>query len=964
MKKRTVQLEYKKSVENILGKTEERSGWIGLNPTTIESDVPGLIYVRLSNQQVIRAINKIAPNEYNYPVKVSRKKGQAYWEVTEVRQTYSVPLQTIKNHHTQHEFPASDTIWVKDAQFMPFLVLPKEGLVVSIYGGILKRAGKYHVIPNQSVDLSGYVPLVGARWVLLEVIEGDLTITLSQQYNTISELTPSTIPNGIGVALCAIRLRAGQTSISREDDFVDLRWAHEMELSSYADNYSSAGRIWGGKITLGSLGKVNISAGQGFIKTIGGSIDCNLNNIPESFNNGQGSHLKLVSWNNLTDVSLSGVGDNIIFWDASGENFVVVLIENFPSVFDFTSDFIIGRVYYDGSQILIRQSGTDRWNFDRRIQMFGMERFSIERAQGLMISESGNRHISITAGVIWVELVHRFSIPAFDSSSAGTFTYWYRSTGGWTPVPSQTQINNTNWDDGTGTLNNLTVGHYGVHWVYVVHDGSVHVVYGQGDYLLSEAEKATPPTELPVLLSAYAILVGKIIVQKNAASLFSIQSPFTVTFPVSLQEGGASSLGDLNDVDLISVTQGDILIRNSTQWINTNVPLSSILGRYTSGEVRALTPAEALSIIMGTDLYRTAGNQISFFGLPSITTVLNVDNLDKRLEIGGDHYIPIRSASNPNVIFNEANQDMDFSVEGTTGVVLKVDAGLNKLLVNGNDIEKASSIQVDDSQGYLTATNVESALQEILSGWVNYSTVLPTRLSVDAPTYTIRFSGVDLSDRLSPGMKVRWTQNSTIRYGIITGISVSGSNTNLTLYCGTDYIVEDTNLFPILSFSYSSMKAPVGFPLLPTKWSVQVTNTTTYTKTSPAASTWYSVMDTGSLPTIDVPIGAWSLVYSAIGRIAAPETSVFARVNLTLSTSSSSESDTELTGAASMNARGDVSSNSIVLTQRISVLPKIISISSKTKYYLLISTLTSSASSLQVQGATGATILRAVSAYL
>jgi hypothetical protein len=77
--------------------------------------------------------------------------------------------------------------------------------------------------------------------------------------------------------------------------------------------------------------------------------------------------------------------------------------------------------------------------------MFGEERFPVERATGLVLSETGTRNIAVSAGVIWAELVNRFSISAFDSSGTDTFTYWYRDgSGGWSSSGSQTQIDKAN----------------------------------------------------------------------------------------------------------------------------------------------------------------------------------------------------------------------------------------------------------------------------------------------------------------------------------------------------------------------------------------------------------------------------------------------------------------------------------------------------------------------------------------
>ena len=316
----------------------------------------------------------------------------------------------------------------------------------------------------------------------------------------------------------------------------DPIWLVDRE---YWYNNESSGRMWGGIITDAGAGKVNIAAGAGLSKT--GAAD--LETVPTSINQGQGSSTQLVSWNAISNFSLAGVGYNLIYWDASAATFAVQLKENFYANFDFTRDFTIGRVYYDGTIVSIRLCGMNRWNFDRRVQMFGEERFPVERTTGLMISATGTRNIAITAGVLWAELVNRFSINAFDSSGADRFTYWYRGaiTGTWISVAAQSQIDNLNYDNNTGTLVELTANRYGVYWVYIDHMSNVHVIYGQGDYTLAQSSSAGTPAILPGLVAAYSTLVGKIVIQKSAATFTSIQTPFTTTFQV----GGVSDHNDL-----------------------------------------------------------------------------------------------------------------------------------------------------------------------------------------------------------------------------------------------------------------------------------------------------------------------------------------------------------------------------------------------------------------------------------
>lgn len=239
------------------------------------------------------------------------------------------------------------------------------------------------------------------------------------------------------------------------------------------------------------------------------------------------------------------------------------------------------------------------------------------------------------------------------------------------------------------------------------------------------------------------------------------------------------------------------------------------------------------------------------------------------------------------------------------------------------------------------------------SGWISYSTVTPTRASADDPTYVLTFAGVDLTSTISVGMKVKFTQNSTVRYGIVTAISFS-TDTTLTLYGGTDYDVDDTATYAISAFNYSTEKAPVGFPLDPSKWTVTTTDTSDRQQTSPVQNTWYNL---GSI-NIVVPIGSWRTSYQC-----APSplynTNTSANQYVTLSTANNSESDSDFTvfsysGGASGNIRHDMP----IFKE------KFLSLASKTTYYLNSKTDNTSQTQLNLRNSIQKTIIRAVCAYL
>lgn len=113
-------------------------------------------------------------------------------------------------------------------------------------------------------------------------------------------------------------------------------------------------------------------------------------------------------------------------------------------------------------------------------------------------------------------------------------------------------------------------------------------------------------------------------------------------------------------------------------------------------------------------------------------------------------------------------------------------------------------------------------------------------------------SNLDLTPYLSAGMKVKFTQSSTIKYGIITKISSS----QITLYMGTDYTLNNSG---ISNAFYSMLKAPYGFPMSKTKWTLSNQITSSTSKTSPVDDTWYNIG--GSLT---VPVGLWIPKYSGL----------------------------------------------------------------------------------------------------
>ena len=204
----------------------------------------GLVYMTLHNGQVIRLLNRRVPNIGGRPVVAGYDASMP--NVLQVLYSRGVfgdsDIQpSVPNHHDTHEYPGHDAIFLKPEQFLPLLTLPVSGFTVQVFGGVVRQAdnGGWTVISNQQVDLSSYVPAVGARYVLIDASNGGvLSIIIGTLVDSIDALSSSVIPEPSNIPIACIRLYDGQDQIRREaniNDFVEVR-----ALASNAYNDSSA----------------------------------------------------------------------------------------------------------------------------------------------------------------------------------------------------------------------------------------------------------------------------------------------------------------------------------------------------------------------------------------------------------------------------------------------------------------------------------------------------------------------------------------------------------------------------------------------------------------------------------------------------------------------------------------------------------------------------------------------------
>ena len=388
----------------------------------------------------------------------------------------------------------------------------------------------------------------------IDVDETQLTITASQVSDFDTEVS-----NNSDVS--ANTTHRGTTSgnphnvTSDEIDVSNIATSTYNSVQDVINTLMSAGKISGGDITDNGDGTVSVAAGTGMIKAADSDV----------------GETKFFDWSANSSVSLTDNTTNYIYVEYNSGNPQVVASTTLPT--DRNTNVVLGLVYRDGTELHIVTAGQVISNYARKTLWKDLEvNGKFQRINGLRISETGTRNIAITEGNVYAGLT-KVTFPAFDSSGTDTFTYYYRDSGtGWNKITGQTQIDNTHYDDGSGTLATLSNQsgwrhYYGVHWVYSDPDGNVFVVYGQGNYLLSDAENAQPPSSLPNLVADIGGLVGKIVIEKGSDTFESIESAFDTYFIphavvnhnelAGLQGGAADEYYHLNANDYNARWQSD-----------------------------------------------------------------------------------------------------------------------------------------------------------------------------------------------------------------------------------------------------------------------------------------------------------------------------------------------------------------------------------------------------------------------
>ncbi len=400
-------------------------------------------------------------------------------------------------------------------------------------------------------------------------------------------------------------------------ELLELGTSTYDDLQDWINTTQSAGRITGGILSAHSPadGTLDISTLKGFVKVTDSDI-------------AETRFFEFAS----TTISLTDDRTNYIYVDYNSGSPSAFATTDRSSI-NHTTQFTLGRAFRSGNDVQVLQSGINLYNRTRLTHEKWIDTFGgISYANGLLVTCTGLKP-AVSAGTLYAGS-NKLSLDALDCNVSDTFTAYYTTDSGstWTTQTDQTDLNATQYNDITTGLATLNNNQYGVHWLYICPDGCLAVLYGQGSYTLTAAQAlTTPPTSLPNVLNEWTKLAAKIIIAKNAPSVYSITHAWSTAFPVQ-SPGDHNSLAGLqggtsNEYYHLTAAQSTNMVSGPATAISGNLPILDSTGKIISDS--GYSPTDfATSGDIPTDYVNTS----SYTDTAVLNKIKNVDGYNSGLD--------------------------------------------------------------------------------------------------------------------------------------------------------------------------------------------------------------------------------------------------------------------------------------------------------------------------------------------
>ena len=311
-----------------------------------------------------------------------------------------------------------------------------------------------------------------------------------------------------------------------------------ISLSTQTARVLSHGLISGGGITDNGDQTVTVAAGEGTIRPTNNRLDS----------------LLYVTWAQSSPIAIPSNGLKQLVVDYNGGVPQVIGVDDYQTEAERRDRIYLGEAHNAAGTLFIDLDPIIRGDFTHVVEEWAENLIGNRVSSGESVSETGTRNLIATAGTIWGRHLDEHDTVAIDTSLGGTFSTFYRGAtpGTYTRTTGQTQWNNTQYDDNSGTLATLTVGTYGVHFLMRQINGALGILYGRAEYATQAlAEAAAAPADMPYEFhSTHSVFIARIVFLKSAATLTTIMDIRPII-------GGTSGSGGTAGISLpLAVNQG------------------------------------------------------------------------------------------------------------------------------------------------------------------------------------------------------------------------------------------------------------------------------------------------------------------------------------------------------------------------------------------------------------------------
>ncbi len=395
------------------------------------------------------------------------------------------------------------------------------------------------------------------------------------------------------------------------------------DIQDFINTTQSSGRISGGVITDGGSGTVNISELQGMIRagtTLADPITYFKKTATTGLAVSAGTNFILATW--------SSAGGGSVVYSASATR---------PASGTYGT-FVLGRVFYTGTNVEVQTTGQNIYDEYGRIQDRMLTKYGfMDRATGGTLSAHATPlRLTCSAGVWYTGNTQ------MTTADQTQFNVWYKS-GSATWVEGGLFTLFSEVFDGVGghklyesyqngnAIATLGAGRYGVYWIFECPKGDLYVVMDSiNTGSIATAQAATVPSSLPPYCVNWAKLVGRVIIKKSDTAFYSVESSFAQSFTLSSAVDHASLFNLEYSVSGHTGFEPTITAGTSAQFLKGDKSLdsSTYLTSVTAHNLLSATHGDTLtgSVVAGDLMIGNATPKWSRLGKGTDGYVLTIDS--------------------------------------------------------------------------------------------------------------------------------------------------------------------------------------------------------------------------------------------------------------------------------------------------------------------------------------------------